>query len=57
MKKYFIGMDFAAKLKWWQRLIVWLGFRNKWSDYSCAVVFKRTGRKDEAIVIEEIIHF
>lgn len=39
--KYYIGMDLAIKPKWWQRLVVWLGFKKRWWDYSCAVVCKK----------------
>ena len=38
---YYIGVDLAIKLKWWQRFIVWLGFKKKWWDYSCAVVLEK----------------
>ena len=40
LNKYFVGVDLAYRLKWWQRFFIWLGFRNRWQDYSCATVFK-----------------
>lgn len=40
-EEYFMGVDFAAKLKWWQRILVWFGFKNKWTDKSCSVIYKR----------------
>ncbi len=39
--KYHIGYDFAARLKWWQRLLVWLGFRNRWVDKNCLVIMRK----------------
>ncbi len=41
LSKYYMGVDLAFRLKWWQKFLVWLGFRNRWQDYSHSVVFKR----------------
>ena len=38
--KYHMGVDLAYRLKWWQKVLVWFGFRNRWQDYSCSVVWK-----------------
>lgn len=39
--KYFIGVDLGFRLKWWQRFLVRLGFRNRWQDYSYSTVWKQ----------------
>lgn len=43
LSKYFMGVDLAYRLKWWQRLLVWLRIvrRGRWQDYSCSTVFKK----------------
>lgn len=52
--KYFMGVDLAFRLKWWQRLFIWLGFvkRSKYQDYSCSTVFKR--HKDGTLEVVDI---
>lgn len=40
-ENYYIGIDWAIKPKWWQRLIVWFGFKKRWWDYSGAVAWKK----------------
>ena len=42
LPKYFMGVDLAYRLKWWQRLLVFLGIakRSRWQDFSCSTVFK-----------------
>ena len=51
--KYHIGLDFAIKPRWWQRLLVWFGFKKRWWDYSCAVVWK-TDKNGNYIMIDKI---
>lgn len=41
ISKYKIGVDLGFRLKWWQKLLVSLGFRNCWQDYSCSTVWKK----------------
>lgn len=49
---YFMGVDLAVRLKWWQRFLVWIGFRDRWQDYSCSTVFKR--HKDGTLEVVDI---
>lgn len=41
--KYFLGVDLAYQMKWWQRLLVWLRLakRSRFQDYSYSTVFKK----------------
>lgn len=55
LPKYYIGVDLAYRLKWWQRLLVWLGFRNRWQDYSASVVFKDKG--DGTVEVVDVNYF
>ena len=38
--KYYIGIDWAIKPKWWKRLLVWLGLKKRDWDYSCLATWK-----------------
>lgn len=55
LSKYYMGVDLAYRLKWWQRILVWFGFRNRWQDYSCSTVFKR--RTDGTLEVVDINYF
>jgi len=55
MKKTIMGIDLAFRLKWWQKFLVWLGFRNRWRDFSCLTIWKDNG--DGTFTLANINHF
>ena len=57
LPKYFIGVDLAYRMKWWQKVLVWLHLvsRGKFQDYSCSVVFKR--KKDGTLLVVDVNKF
>ena len=53
--EYKIGVDLAFRLKWWQKLLVWIGLRNRWQDYSCSTVWKKL--PDGRLELVDLNHF
>ena len=53
--KYHIGYDFAVSLNWWQKCLVWLGFKNRWTDLSCMVICKKKPGGFEVVDIKHNI--
>lgn len=55
-KNYHIGVDLGVRpKKWWQRFLVWLGFRNRWTDMSCAVFGEK--KADGTFIVHDIKYF
>lgn len=52
--KYFIGVDLAYRLKWWQKILVWLKIvrRGAFQDFTCSTVFKK--RPDGTLEVVDI---
>ena len=50
-----MGVDLAYRLKWWQKALVWFGFKNRWQDSSCSVVFKEMN--DGTLLVVDVNHF
>lgn len=50
--RYFCGVDLAHRMKWWQRLFVWLKIvkRSKYQDYTCSTIFKELPNGNYEIV-------
>lgn len=55
LHKYYLGVDLGFRLKWWQKVLVWLGFRNRWQDYSCSTVWKE--KEDGTVELVDIKYF
>jgi hypothetical protein len=55
LHKYRIGVDLGFRLKWWQKILIHIGFRNKWQDYSCSTVWKE--RKDGTLELVDLNYF
>jgi hypothetical protein len=54
-KAYYMGVDLAYRLRWWQKVLVFFGFKNRWQDKSCSTVWKKN--KDGTFEIVDINQF